>query len=719
MNFFDPTTNGNAGVISGGRPFPGDALSTSTNNGTARDDNHVVTSAHGTIQVPEAGDYTFNFRGDDGFMCRIKAESGADPTFADVSGPGSVDVGHKNIVFFPVGTGDANTRAIIQLSAGVYHLEYVTWEGGGGFWYQVSYAKGFFPNNEDTNAWRPVGFEAAQFTDLVYPVMVGNWTVLSTPPNSTIGGTLAGADAAVDAALVADAAAATSLWPAINFQDPELPSTSRLAGDSPWPRNTPADPDNGITGDDDNFAMRVSGVVRIGQAGNYVFGYQGDDGSKLTIGGSHNGFSSLVENATGASVIGRANTPALNSGTAGAAANSDGNTSVTFQQPGALAGNADTAISTNTQAGTKVTVPFAAELNPATGEGDVAPFTVEAWAKPVSLTGGAQAVVNSMIAGANQNPANGNDRSGYVLRLNNGDWQFYLGYTEGAPFYTIATGSASALENEWQHVVGVWNGTTQALLVNGVKVDEETPATPPKANFAAPLLLGKRGFGDWLFNGDIDEVAVYGTALDDATILSHYTRGSNPAQSGTYPALVQASSPPGYWRLNETVQPRADTGTFSTDVATGNSSTAGLIFLNPGDYPITATFWETAGGASFEIFVYPVDNGFGGTAQALNTTGHPKLDAASSLPLVSPVPPPAPVITGTLTVNPDGTLSLTIQSTPGATYILEESTTLTSWTGIETIVATGTTTTFTGTAGESFYYDPESPSTFYRVRASR
>lgn len=719
LNFFDPTTNGNAGVISGGLPFPGDALSTSTNNGTARDDNHVVTSAHGTIQVPEEGDYTFNFRGDDGFMCRIKAENGTHPTFVAVGGPGSIDAVQQNLIFYPVGTGDVNTRGMIHLKAGVYHLEYVTWEGGGGFWYQVSYAKGFFPNNEDTTAWRPVGFTATQSTALTYPVMVNNWTVLSTPPNSTIGGTLAGADAAVDAAVAADAAAATSSWPAINFQDPEVPSTSRLAGDSPWPRNTVADPENAITGDDDNFAMRVSGTVRIAQAGNYVFGYQGDDGSKLTIGGAHGGFSSLVENATGAGVIGRANTPAINSGTAGAAGNSDPNTSVTFQRPGALAGNADMAISTNTQGGPKVTVPFVASMNPITPEGNVAPFTVEAWAKPAGLAGGAQAVVNSMIAGTNQNPANGNDRSGYVLRLNNGDWQFYLGYTEGAPFYSIATGAGSASEGEWQHVVGVWNGTTQALFVNGAKVAEETLADPPKANFAAPLLIGKRGFGDWLFNGDIDEVAVYGSALDDATILSHYARGIDPAQSATYAALVQASSPPGYWRLNETVQPRADTGTISTDVATGNSSTAGLIFLTPGDYPISSTFWETAGGASFEIFAYPVDNGFGGTAQALNTTGHPTLDAATSLPLVSAIPPPAPVLTGTLTINPDGSLSLTIQSTPGASYTLEESTTLAAWLGIETVVATGTTTTFTGTAGESFYYDPTQPATFFRVRANR
>jgi len=653
-------------------------------------------------------------------MFRIKAESGPDPSFVAVGGPGLVDAAQTNLIYYPVGTSDANTRGVITLSAGVYHMEYVSWEGGGGFWYQVSYAKGFFLTNEATTAWRPVGFEATQSTPLTYPRMVGDWTVLSTPPNSIIGGTLAGADAAVDAAVAADSAAATSLWPVINFQDPEGASSSRIGGDSPWPRNTIADPETGATGNDDNFAMRMSGTVRIAQSGNYVFGYQGDDGSRLTIGGTHGGFIRLLENRSGAGVIGRTNTPVLNSGSAGASANSDPQTSVTFGLPGALRAGTDTSIATDTVAGAKVTVPFVASLNPIAEEGNAAPFTVEAWAKPVSLTGGAQAVVNSMIAGTNQNPANTNDRSGFVLRLNNGDWQFYLGYTDGAPFYNIATGTGTAIEGEWQHVAGVWNGTTQALYVNGVKVAEETPATPPKANFAAPLLLGKRGFGDWLFNGGIDEVAVYGAALEESVILSHYQNGVDLAPATAYPTLVLQSSPVGYWRLNESLQPRIDTGSFYTDIATGDSSTAGEIFLAAGDYPISATFWEAGGGASFEIFAYPIDNGFGGAIQALNTAGWPVIDAAVSLPLVSAVAPPAPVLVGGLTINPDGSLSLTIQSTPGVSYTLEESTTLVSWTGIETIVATSTSTVFfEGTAGESFYYNPAQPNTYFRVRANR
>ena len=711
LNFIDPSTNGPGGVVGCPRPFPGDALSTSTNGGASRDDNYVITSAHGTIRVTEEADYTFNFRGDDGFMFRIKAENGPHPSFVAVGGPGSVDAAQPNIIYFPVGTGDHNTRGVIHLLAGVYHVEYVTWEGVGGFWYQVSSAKGFYPNNEDTTDWRAVGYTTTRTTPIPYPSMVGDWTVLSTEANGVSVMTVPGADAAVDAAVAADAAAATSLWPMINFRDPESGGTGRVAGDVPWPRNT--------TADDNRYGMRMSGTLRIPEDGDYLIGFQGDDGTRLSIGGVHGGFSALVENATGAGLIGRANTPALNSGSAGAAAHSDPNTSVVFQQPGALVGSSDTAVKATPNGGPKVTVPFLPALNPITAEGDAAPFTIELWAKPANLTSGAQAAVNSMIAGTNQNPANGNDRSGYVLRLNNDTWQFYLGYTDGAPFYTIAEAAGSAVEGAWQHVVAVWNGTDQVLYVNGAKVAEVTPPTAPKANFAAPLLLGKRGFGDWLFNGDLDEVAIYNTVLSEAAIAAHYQNGVNANRPTPYHSLVLADGPVGYWRLNETLQPRADLGTLTTDVPTGDSSTVGRIFLTAGEYPISATFWEDGGGSYIEIFATRDIPGGCVPVQGLRNGGWPSIPDSTGLPLVSAVAPPAPVLAGGLTVNADGSLSLSVQATPGASYTLQQSTTLASWTDIQTAVATSSSLTFTGTAGQSFYYNPAQPDTFYRVRANR
>ena len=714
LNFVDPFTNGVAGVIGSPRPFPGEALSTSTNGDAVRDDNHVISSAHGTIVITEESDYTFNLRGDDGFMFRIKAASGQAPQFIAVGGGGQVDETARNILFFPVGTGDADTRGVVHLAIGVYKLEYATWEGSGGFWYQVSAAKGFHVNNADTTDWRAIGYIStwANPVPIPYPSMVGDWKVESTQPGATIGGNLAGAEAAVNAAVLADPVAAIFAYPSINFQDPQAVSTSRIPNDVPFPTNTP--------GDDDNFALRMSGILHIPESGNYLIGYQGDDGSKLTVGGVNGGFSALVQNLTGSSTIGRANNILLNSGTAGAAANSLPDTSVVLQQPGALAASTDKAIATDAVAGPKVTVPFTAALNPINGAGEMTPFTVEAWAKPLSLTGGAQAVVNSMIAGVNQNPANADDRSGYSLRLNNGTWQFYVGHTDSAPFYDVAEAPDTATEGAWQHVVGVWDGTNALVYVDGVKAGEVTPATPPLANYAAPLYFGKRGYGDWLFKGDIDEAAVYGGALDEATIASHHANGIHPAPATPYQTLIGASNPAGYWRLNEIAGARVDTGTISTDIVTGDSSTVGRIFLAAGDYPISSLFWETGGGASYEIFATRDVPEFFVPVKPLTKGGFPTIYEMNGLALV---PPPAitpPVLVGSgLTVNANNALSITFQSVAGSTYTLESSVNLIDWQALESnIEATGAVTTVTGRPGEFFFYTPGDPRRYYRIKGN-
>jgi hypothetical protein len=698
LSFRDPESNtvaeGPHGTL---RPFPGN---------TDAAENHVVSSAHGAIQITVAGDYTFSLRGDDGFFFRVSAASGAAPQFSNVGGDGIIDSIQRNVLFFPGGTGDSNTRGIMRLEPGVYRLEYAQWEGVGGFFYQVAAAKGAFLNQADTASWRLIGYTPPPPPSIS---MSTDWTVLSTAPAGLTQVNIAGADAAVDAAVAANSAAATSSWPLINFFDPQSGGQGRIGGDVPWPRNTAAD--------DDKYAMRMSGTLRIGVSGSYLIGFQGDDGTRLAVGGANTGFTELTENATNAGVIGFGNNVMANSGSAGAAGNSTSDTAVTLGQVGAIAGDPDKSITIG-PAVNRVTIPFNAGFNPKTATGDLAPFTVEAWVKPDSLGGGAQAVVNSMIAGNQQNPVNANDRSGYVLRINNGDWQFYLGKDgpggDVTNFYDILTAPGSVLDAQWQHVAGVFDGTKSYLYVNGIEVANQTVSLatgPVKANTAAPVLLGDRGFGGWLLKGGLDDVAIYGAALTPEVIASHYTNGVNPTRPTAYNTLVQASNPTGYWRLGEAVAPRINLGTITTDVATGDSSTVGRIFLNAGDYPVSATFWEDGGGSYFEIFAAPDDgvSGFKGLSKPADTPG---------LPLVpGPTPPPVPVILdGGMSLNPDNTLSVSFQSVPGTTYALDATTTLLTWLEISSMTATGTTSRFDGTPGGPFTYNPAKPTQHFRIR---
>ena len=699
LSFRDPESNAGADGPHGTmRPFPAN---------TPADDNHVITSAHGSIQITEAGDYTFSLRGDDGFFFRVAAASGAMPQFSNVGGNGIIDSFERNVLYFPGGTGDSDTRGIMRLEVGVYKLEYAQWEGVGGFFYQVAAAKGAFLNQADTTSWRLIGYVTPPPPAIT---MAGDWTVLTTAPSGLTVATIPGADAAVDAAVAADAAAATSSWPLINFNDPQSGGTGRIGGDVPWPRNTAAD--------DNNYAMRMAGTLRINTAGSYLIGFQGDDGTRLTVGGVNGGFTELTENVTAAGVIGKGNNVMANSGSAGMAGNSTSDTAATLGGNGAIAGDSNKSITLGPTA-TRVTIPFNAAFNPKTLNGELAPFTVEAWVNPTSLAGGAQAVVNSMIAGLQQNSANTNDRSGYVLRMNNGDWQFYLGRNEtigGAVtnFYDILTAPGTVLEAQWQHVAGVFDGTKSYLYVNGVEVANQTVSQAEgrlKANDAAPLLLGDRGFGGWVMKGGLDDVAIYSGALTPAVIASHYANGVNPARATPYSTLVQAANPTGYWRLGEAIAPRIELGTITTDFSTGNSSTVGRIFLNAGDYPISATYFEGGGGSYFEIFsaIDEPTPSFKGLGKPADSPG---------LPLVSgPTPPPAPVIVGGgLVLNPNSTLSVTFQSVVGTGYGLEASTTLGGWLEISSLVATGTTSSFNGTVGGTFAYDPAKPRQYFRIR---
>ncbi len=697
LNFYDPSTNGPTnGLLGCGRPFPGDALSTSVNGGTARDDNHVVSVARGAISITQDSDYTFNFRGDDGFMFRITAESGPAPTFFATGGGAVLDEAARNIVFFPVGTGDADSRAAVHLAPGTYLLEYATWEGQGGFFYQVAAAKGLFLNNGDTNTWAAVGFITNRSTPVAYPSVTGGWTVQSTEAGALLQKDLAGVTQAVDAAVAADAVAATSTWPVINFTDPEGAGAGRFASDSPWPRNTSVD--------DNSYGLRMTGTLHIPQEGDYLIGYHGDDGSSLTLGGTTASFSALVENATNAGVIARATALVLdNAGSLGAT--SDLTTpSAQVGVPGALAGSTDTAL--RHTAGQNVSAPWSAELNPSDA------FSVEGWFRP-AVANAPTVLTCAISSGHFADP-----RTGWLIYQSDTGWNFRTYFNSGTATAVSISGGDVPVVGEWYHLVATWDGTVGRIYVNG-----EIGATSDPVSFVAAVdgsfRIGARADNQFFWAGDVDEVAFYPTALSDAVVAAHYANGLNAGRTQPYEALVQASSPLTYWRLNETDSiPRSQ---LRTEVATGNSSTVGLIHLTPGDYPVSALFWEDGGGSSFEIFASQDIGGGCVPQQLLGATAPASIVVTSGLTLIDTPAGPAPVITS-LTIEGGGALSLTFNGVEDASYTLEESTTLAedSWQPVKTFTAFADTFTLTGTPPPApdafFYYDAARPAVYWRLR---
>jgi len=705
LNFVDPESNSPGqlwGVVPCSRPFPGDALSTSTNGDVARGDDNVVTTAHGTISITEQSDYTFSLRGDDGFMFRILAPDGNHPEFIASGGPGTVDRDSRNIVFFPNGTGDTNTRAIVNLEPGLYNLEYIQWEGGGGFWYQIAAAKGFFLNSDDTDTWAAIGYQSSRDTPIPYPAIVGDWTVESSLPGAVVGN-IGAAKTSVEAAVAADAAAATSTWSQINFTDPGFGGTGRIPGDVPWPRDTA-----GV--DDDNYAMKMNATLSIPEDGEYIFGFQGDDGSELTIGGNNAGFIEVIENATGATTVGVGNTTAKNSGSLGDVADFVSTTSAQFDQSGALAGSDDTALAVGLNEAERPRIPFVPALNPADA------FSAEIWLFPTEIAADGRNFYSALASGNFGDP-----RSGWLIYMDTfAGWNFRGYRNQGFEDTWNVTGGGIPELNQWYHIVATWDGDSAKIYVNGV-LDEGAQVSgitdfvnATEAISDGGLRVGSRSDNAFSWAGSADELAIYPTALDAATIEAHYQNGLDANRSKPYPDLVAESNPLGYWRFNEETQPLTNLGTLVADVPTGNSSSSGKIFLAAGEYPISATFWEAAGGSYFEIFGSAASDTGCAPLQILRTGGWPSISDNTGLTLVPNTDLVSLSIVGGIQFDEAGRLSLSFNSINGATYTLTCSDDLVNWLEIDdNIVATSNLTKVENITG--FVYDPNEPKRYYRI----
>lgn len=142
-------------------------------------------------------------------------------------------------------------------------------------------------------------------------------------------------------------------------------------------------------------------------------------------------------------------------------------------------------------------------------------FTLEAWIKLAAL---GQATNKAIVSKQN---------GGYYMRITTAD-KISLVCSQNA---VIATQTAALASTGPFHVVWTKNGGTVVLYVNGV-TEPFTSVTPfTCTNNAARLMVGADGTGNNVptetFDGWIDEVAVYPTALSAARIAAHYTAATS------------------------------------------------------------------------------------------------------------------------------------------------------------------------------------------------
>ena len=245
---------------------------------------------------------------------------------------------------------------------------------------------------------------------------------------------------------------------------------------------------------------------------------------------------------------------ARNSGSLGTAGNGIHGPGVVHRVVGALVGGANAAAGYNDVEGAKHTyVPYNPSLNPPSDQ----PFTVEFWAKPsveVTDAPGPCPLFNRVSSG---------NRSGWVFfqRSPATGWncKFYNG--SGSSVGIDLTGGSNARDT-WSHVVVVWTGSDASMYVNGTLVAGPT-AGVYNASTSAILSIGSYDDGvQNAFNGSVDEVALYHSALSPAQILLHYQNATNAVRSTPYEALVATDGAVEYLRLDET-DPQVDTAANS------------------------------------------------------------------------------------------------------------------------------------------------------------
>ena len=144
--------------------------------------------------------------------------------------------------------------------------------------------------------------------------------------------------------------------------------------------------------------------------------------------------------------------------------------------------------------------------------------TVEFWAKRRTITSTYQVPVGK--------PGNGQSQfENYAVWLApSGRYTAYFG--NGSTYVAVQTQVIT--DTNWHHVVATDNGSTVTIYLDGV-LKAQTATTVQLTANTQPLNIGRQNSGAYFFNGWLDEVAVYPTALSATTVQSHYAKGNpNP-----------------------------------------------------------------------------------------------------------------------------------------------------------------------------------------------
>ena len=140
------------------------------------------------------------------------------------------------------------------------------------------------------------------------------------------------------------------------------------------------------------------------------------------------------------------------------------------------------------------------------------PITLMAWIKPYVLDRIEQKIITKESDAV----------SGYVVSLGNNTLAGRAGYDNTGDGHGRSLASAAIMTLDWQNVAMTYDGSVIRLYRNGVEVASKAN-TGSTGNPPYHLTLGKRDeYNALFFYGLMDEIRIYNTTLDSATIKNFY-----------------------------------------------------------------------------------------------------------------------------------------------------------------------------------------------------
>lgn len=114
------------------------------------------------------------------------------------------------------------------------------------------------------------------------------------------------------------------------------------------------------------------------------------------------------------------------------------------------------------------------------------------------------------------------------------------------------TSTTSVLDGNWHHVAATFTPSSNIkIFVNGALEATTTTSVSSIDNDTVNLEIGRRGNGALYFQGNIDEVSLWDSALDADTIKAIYNSGRpNNLQIGDFTHLARTHLK-GYWRMGD------------------------------------------------------------------------------------------------------------------------------------------------------------------------